>query len=218
MWLARRPGTKGHVLAPKTQRQRLRTLRKFFERLIEWDWPDAPFRNPIIAGDIPTHPTAPQVPRRPHRRPAHGRRPGRDRPPRPARRRTPGPHWPPASELCDLDADAMIRIGDNDWLRIPLGKLHNDRYVPLHPDLVTLLAAWCADNLDHIRRHRRLIADHRGTIDRYLVGRIVTRVARQPASPACTPTNSGTPSPPKPSTAACGSRPSPPCSATARWR
>ena len=28
-------------------------IRIFFERLIEWDWPDAPARNPIFHGDIP---------------------------------------------------------------------------------------------------------------------------------------------------------------------
>jgi hypothetical protein len=28
-------------------------IRIFLERLIEWDWPDAPGRNPILHGDIP---------------------------------------------------------------------------------------------------------------------------------------------------------------------
>jgi site-specific recombinase XerD len=36
--------------------QRLRTVRQFFERIIEWDWPDAPPRNPVLAGDIPKKP------------------------------------------------------------------------------------------------------------------------------------------------------------------
>jgi hypothetical protein len=41
-------------------------------------------------------------------------------------------------------ADAVVRIGHGHWLRIPLGKLRNDRYVPLHPQLVELeLAALC---------------------------------------------------------------------------
>jgi hypothetical protein len=81
-----------------------------------------------------------------------------------------------ASELCDLAPDAIVRIGDAHWLRVPLGKLRNDRYVPLHPDLVDLLANWVTDNQDHIRRHRRLIADHDGPVDRHRVGRIVRRV------------------------------------------
>ncbi|MGH3839223.1 MAG: hypothetical protein ACRDSF_26525, partial [Pseudonocardiaceae bacterium] len=53
--LAQRRGIKGQ-LAANTQRQRLRMLRMFFERIIEWDWPDAPMRNPIIGGDIPPRP------------------------------------------------------------------------------------------------------------------------------------------------------------------
>jgi hypothetical protein len=31
-------------------------IRIFFERLIDWDWPDAPRRNPILHGDIPPRP------------------------------------------------------------------------------------------------------------------------------------------------------------------
>ena len=33
----------------------------------------------------------------------------------------------------------MYRVGDTWWLRIPVGKLHNDRNVPLHPLLVGLI-------------------------------------------------------------------------------
>ncbi len=45
-------------------------------------------------------------------------------------------------ELCDLEADATVKIGDTHWLRIPVGKLHNDRYIPLHPQLVDMLEEW----------------------------------------------------------------------------
>jgi integrase len=88
-----------------------------------------------------------------------------------------------AGELADLDADAVVRIGAGHWLRIPLGKLRNDRYVPLHPELVQLLAAWTAANLEHIRRHKRLVADHRGVLDRHLICRIVRRVGRAAGVP-----------------------------------
>jgi site-specific recombinase XerD len=56
VWLAARRGIKGDRLSPNTHRQRLRTLRAFFERIIEWDWPDAPPRNPVLGGDIPKKP------------------------------------------------------------------------------------------------------------------------------------------------------------------
>ena len=124
-----------------------------------------------------------------------------------------------AGELADLDADAVVQIGTGHWLRIPLGKLRNDRYVPLHPYLVKLLTAWTSANLDHIRRHKRLIADRRGTLDRHVIGRIVRRVAgAPPAFPASTRTGSATPWPPRRSTGACSWRPSPPSSATRKWK
>lgn len=180
VWLAAQPGAKGPALSKNTQRQRLRMIRIFFERLIEWDWPDAPARNPILHGDIPPRPEP--LPRflddraaaklmaaaRAHRIPRYrlvveilartGLR---------------------ASELCDLAADAVTQIGDAHWLRVPVGKLRNDRYIPLHPDLVELLAEWTATNAEHIRRQRRLIADEHAPIDRRTVHRIVATVAKQ---------------------------------------
>ena len=32
-----------------------------------------------------------------------------------------------AGELAALASDAMVTVGDTHWLRIPVGKLHNDR-------------------------------------------------------------------------------------------
>ncbi len=141
VWLAAQPGISGATLAKNTQRHRLRMIRIFFERLIEWDWNDAPARNPIFHGDIA--PRSDPLPKflndqdaaklmqaaRAHRLPRYrlviemlartGMR---------------------AGELCDLAADAVTLIGDAYWLRIPVGKLRNDRFVPLHPELVVLLA------------------------------------------------------------------------------
>jgi hypothetical protein len=92
-----------------------------------------------------------------------------------------------AGELADLEADAVVQIGAGHWLRIPLGKLRNDRYVPLHPELTDLLASWTAANLEHIRRRKRLIADSRGSLDRHLIGRIVHRVGRAAGVPGVHP-------------------------------
>ena len=92
-----------------------------------------------------------------------------------------------AGELAGLEADAVVQIGAGHWLRIPLGKLRNDRYVPLHPELVTLLADWTAASLEHIRRHKRLVADHRGPLDRHVIGRIVARVGRAAGVPGVHP-------------------------------
>jgi len=47
-------------------------------------------------------------------------------------------------ELAGLEDDAMIHKGDGHRLRIPIGKLHNDRHVPLHPMLVDLIGEYRA--------------------------------------------------------------------------
>jgi site-specific recombinase XerD len=188
VWLAAKPRAGGATITAETHRQRLRTVRQFFERIIEWDWPGAPARNPVIAGDIPKKPeplpkflddqdaarlmTAARASSDP-----------RDRLVVELLART----GMRAGELADLEADAVVQIGAGHWLRIPLGKLRNDRYVPLHPELVTLLAAWTAASLEHIRRHKRLVADHRGPLDRYVIGRIVARVGRAAGVPGVHP-------------------------------
>jgi hypothetical protein len=84
-----------------------------------------------------------------------------------------------ASELCNLAADAVTQIGGAHWLRVPVGKLRNDRFIPLHPDLVVLLAEWTATNVEHIRAQRRLIADEHAPIDRRTVHRIVATTAKR---------------------------------------
>ena len=178
IWLAGQDGTSGRLSA-NTFGQRLRMLRVFFERIIEWDWPDAPPRNPVISGDIPPRPDP--LPRFLDDRDAARLMAAARACPDPRDRlviellaRT----GMRAGELADLEADAVVLIGTGHWLRIPLGKLRNDRYVPLHPELVTLLAAWTAANTDHIRASRRLAADHRGPLNRHQIGRIVGRVGR----------------------------------------
>ena len=157
-------------------------------RIIEWDWPGAPSRNPVIAWDIPEKPEP--LPRFPGDRDAaklmvaaRASTEQRDRLVVELLART----GMRAGELAGLDADAVVRIGAGHWLRIPLGKLRNDRYVPLHPELVQLLAAWTADCLEHIRRHKRLVADHRGPLDRHVIGRIVRRVGRAAGVPGVHP-------------------------------
>jgi site-specific recombinase XerD len=177
VWLASQPGKDGQTIAKNTQRHRLRMIRMFLERLIEWDWPDAPGRNPILHGDIP--PRSEPLPKflndqqaaqfmaaaRAHHLPRYrlvaqvlartGLR---------------------AGELCDLAADAVTLIGDAYWLRVPVGKLHNDRLIPLHAEVVELFAQSTAANADHIRASRRLLADHHAPIDRRTVHRIVARI------------------------------------------
>jgi site-specific recombinase XerD len=179
VWLSRQPGTKGGTLPANAHPQRLRTLRAFFERIIEWDWPGAPPRSPVLGGDISKKPEP--LPKFLDDRDAATLMAAARACPDPGDRlviellaRT----GMRAGELADLEAGAIVRIGQADWLRIPLGKLRNDRYVPLHPELVTLAAGWTAASLAHIRAHRRLGVGHRGPLDRHQAGRIVRRVGR----------------------------------------
>jgi site-specific recombinase XerD len=179
VYLASRRGVHGGPLAENTVRQRLRMLRVFFERIIEWDWPDAPARNPILNWDLPRRPEP--LPKFLDDREAaksmtaaRASSDPRDRLVVELLART----GMRSGELLTLDADAVVRIGQGHWLRIPLGKLRNDRYVPLHPQLVELLADWTAANLEHIRGHRRLIVDRRGPLDRHALCRIIRRIGR----------------------------------------
>src|SRR5262249_50397533 len=188
VWLAAQPRGGGQTITAETHRQRMRTVRQFFERIIEWDWPGAPPRNPVIAWDIPKKPEP--LPKFLDDRDAARLMA--------AARASTDPRdrlvvellariGMRAGELAGLDADAVVQIGAGHWLRIPLGKLRNDRYVPLHPELVSLLTAWTAANLDHIRRCKRLVAEHRGPLDRHLISRIVHRVARAAGVPGVHP-------------------------------
>jgi site-specific recombinase XerD len=89
---AARPGLKGAV-STTTIRHNLGMIRTFFERIIDWDWHDAPRRVPIFAGDIPkSRRAAAEVLGRPDRGEVHGH-PGRSpRSAPPAVGRTVGPH------------------------------------------------------------------------------------------------------------------------------
>ena len=179
VWLADQPGQKGPVLSANTRSQRLYMLRSFFDRIIEWDWDDAPRRNPVLKGDIPPRPDA--LPKfldddaaAKLMLAARAASDPRDRLVIELLART----GLRASEAIDLTGDAVVRVGDGRWLRVPVGKLRNDRFVPLHPQLIERLDTWCATNVDHIRAHRRLIADERGTLSRDALARLVRRVAK----------------------------------------
>jgi site-specific recombinase XerD len=180
VWLAAQPGTKGRLLAKNTQRHRLRMIRIFLERLIEWDWPDAPGRNPILHGDIP--PRSEPIPKFLTDQQAAAFMAAAKAHPLPRYRlvaqvlaRT----GLRVTELCELAADAVTRIGeDRYWLRVPVGKLRNDRMIPLHPEVVDLFADWTATNATHIRAAGRLLADDHALLDRRTAHRIISIIGR----------------------------------------
>lgn len=165
----------GRTLSPTRIRIVLGTLRTFFERVSEWDYPDAPTRVLIFNGDLPT-PDDPLPKFLSDPDAAKLMRAAADADP--VRRlvvemlaRT----GLRVGEFCDLEVDAVVFMNGRHWLRVPIGKLHNDRYVPLHPQLVEQLehhAQSRSDDLD------RLVVFDGRRLDRHMVARMVRRVAK----------------------------------------
>jgi len=175
-WLVARNSRSRQPLSANTVRQRLGTLRTFFDRIIEWDWDDAPPRVPIFSIDLPT--VDDPLPK--FLDDAAAARLLRAASADPDELRALVMHLLARTgirvgELCDLRHDAMVTMNDQPWLRIPIGKLHNDRYVPLHPHLVQLLTAWTNTHPDG-GTGLLLTRDGRA-LNRYAVARIVNRVA-----------------------------------------
>ena len=79
-------------------------------------------------------------------------------------------------ELCTLEADAVVIIGSTHWLRIPLGKLHNDRYIPLHPHLVAMLDEW--HDTTPAGDTGLLVNEWGRPLNRHVVARMMDRIAK----------------------------------------
>ena len=178
LWQAARPGRKGK-LSTTTIRHRLGLLRTFFERIIEWGYDDAPARVQIFSGDLPK-PDEPlpkflddstmakfmtAVAADPNQR----RRLMIELLARTGMR---------VGEMAALEDDAMVQISETFWLRIPVGKLHNDRYVPLHPILVDLITDYRATRAQS-RSGYLVVRDDGQPFDRRTVHRYVAAVAKR---------------------------------------
>jgi site-specific recombinase XerD len=160
--LARRPSGKGGTLHRHTIAQHLGALRTCFERLSEWDGDDLPRGVLVFAGDFPIRDEP--LPRfiddasaakllvaaRAH--PDLFTRLSIEFLARTAMRR---------SEFMALTVDSVVQIGSSYWLRVPLGKLRNDRYIPLHPQLKALLDEWVAHRSASLRSDRLFIRNGR---------------------------------------------------------
>jgi site-specific recombinase XerD len=176
-WLAKRPGQNKARVTTATLAHRLGTLRMFFVRIDEWGWDEAPARVPMFPGDLPRqdHPlpkalddaaaakllrTAANDKRLLVRVTVEvllrtGLRVG---------------------EFTTLPADAVVQIGAAPWLHVPVGKLREDRYLPLHPHLVELIGNYRTAHVPS--EHPLLLPRENGTaLDRHAVTRILNHVA-----------------------------------------
>jgi site-specific recombinase XerD len=174
-WLAARPGQNKPRLTTATIAHRLGTLRMFFVRITEWGWDEAPPRVPMFPGDLPRqdHPlpkalddaTAAKL-----LRAAQGDRRMLVRVTVEMLLRT----GLRVSEYTGLRADAVVLIGAGPWLHVPVGKLREDRYLPLHPQLVTLIDAYRTAHVP--AGHPLLLPRENGRpLDRHTVTRMINR-------------------------------------------
>lgn len=177
-WLAARPGRDTARVTPATLAHRLGTLRMFFVRLHEWDWPQAPPRVPIIPGDLPRqdHPLPKALDDAAAAkllRAAHADRRMLVRVVVEVLLRT----GLRVGEFTALHADAVVLIGAAHWLHVPVGKLHDDRYLPLHPHLVTLIADY---RTKHVGPDNPLLLPRENgrPLDRHTLTRLINRAAR----------------------------------------
>jgi site-specific recombinase XerD len=140
-WLAARPGQNKARATTATIVHRLGTLRMFFVRIDEWGWDEAPPRVPMFHGDLPRqdHPLAKGLDDAAAAKLLRAAQNDKrllvcvtvEVLLRTGLR---------VSELTGLPAaDAVVLIGAAPWLHVPVGKLGEDRYLPLHPQLVTLI-------------------------------------------------------------------------------
>jgi integrase len=178
IWQHAQPGIKGKPFKATSFRRRIGSLRMFFIRIVEWDWDDAPARVPIFFGDVPKRDESlpkflddgdfTKFMRALADEPALFRRLAVELLARTGMR---------VGELCDLEDDAVTIMNNEAWLRIPVGKLHNDRYIPLHPHLVELIADYQAS--DGPFTPGRLLSGAEGPLNRYAVDRWTKSIARR---------------------------------------
>ena len=174
-WLAERPGRSG-TSSSKTIAQRLGMLRTFFNRIYEWGYDDSPARNPVFGTDLPRldDPLPRFLDDATNARLL--RAAGQAEPFTRLVIETLSRTALRVGELVALDADAVFSHNGGWWLRVPVGKLNNDRNIPLHPHLKGLLDEW-----ELLRpassRGRWLIADNELQLNRHRIQRMLNRTA-----------------------------------------
>jgi len=80
------------------------------------------------------------------------------------------------SEYTCLRAGAVVHIGAGPWLHVPVGKLHQDRYLPLHPHLVALIDEYRSR---HVAAGNPLLLPRENgrALDRHTVTRFINRAS-----------------------------------------
>ena len=174
-WLAARPGQGKPTVTRSTIAHRLGTLRMFFIRIGEWGWDDAPARVPMFPGDLPRldRPLPKALDDAAAAKLLRAARQDR----RMLVRVTVEMLLRAGlrvSEYTSLPASAVVLIGAGPWLHVPVGKLGEDRYLPLHPQLVTLIDTYRTACVPP--DHPLLLPRENGRpLDRHTVTRMINR-------------------------------------------
>ena len=136
----RPPGT---TMRPATRYHILSSLYYLLQRLTEWQWPEAPERAIMFYQDLPSvdQPLPRFLDEAEAARFLQVARSHTD-----LFTRVCGVTLMLTglrkSEFLDLTTDCIVQIGEGYWLRVPLGKTHRDRFVPLHPEVKQVLDEW----------------------------------------------------------------------------
>jgi site-specific recombinase XerD len=174
-WLAGRPGQRKPRVSTATLAHRLGTLRMFFVRIDEWGWPEAPARVPMFPGDLPRqdHPLPKALDDAAAAkllRAAHNDKRLLVRVTVEVLLRT----GLQVGEFTGLRADAVVQIGAGPWLHVPVGKLHEDRYLPLHPQLIALIDDYRSAHV--APGHPLLLPRENGrALDRHTITRFINK-------------------------------------------
>lgn len=180
-WLTSTPSARtGKPLARSTIKEHLINLGCFFDRITNWGYPDAPTRPLIFSGDLPRldrplprfldDPAAAKLARATRQEPDPLARLCIEILARTGIR---------LGELLGLTVDAVVQIGSAYWLRIPIGKLHNDRYIPLHPELKTLIDDWISHHRPTGLRSNLLLLENGRPVTKLRVSNALTRIATE---------------------------------------
>ena len=178
-WLATKEGRyTNKPIAKISVKNRLINLHCFFDRITEWGYLDAPVRPLVFAGDLPI--VDKPLPR--FLDDASAAKLMR------ASRADPDPlsclivellarTGIRRGELLGLTVDAVVQIGSAFWLRIPVGKLHNDRYIPLHPQLKEMIDDWVDNHRPSGLRTDRLLVERNRPVTKIRVANTLKRLA-----------------------------------------
>jgi site-specific recombinase XerD len=179
VWVAARPGQNKPRVTGATIAHRLGTLRMFFIRIAEWGWDEAPAQLPMFAGDLPRqdHPLPKALDDTAAAGLLHAAQADR--------RMLVGVTVEVllrtglrVGEYTALPADALTLIGGAPWLHVPVGKLGEDRFLPLHPHVVTVIEAYRAKHVPD--GHPLLLPRENGRpLDRHSVTRMINRAGQK---------------------------------------